>query len=85
MDRQRARHEEACARVAARFEERWLRIYVNWKLRTDPIYLTAFDLFRNSDQPLVDIGCGVGLLAFYLRERNFLAADQRFRPRRPKD
>ena len=66
-------HEEACVRVAARFEERWLRIYVNWKLRADPIYLTAFDLFRNSDQPLVDIGCGVGLLAFYLRERNFLA------------
>lgn len=66
-------HEEACVRVAARFEERWLRTYVNWKLRADPIYLTAFDLFRNSDQPLVDIGCGVGLLAFYLRERNFLA------------
>ena len=66
-------HEEACVRVAACFEERWLRIYVNWKLRADPIYLTAFDLFRNSDQPLVDIGCGVGLLAFYLRERNFLA------------
>jgi 2-polyprenyl-3-methyl-5-hydroxy-6-metoxy-1,4-benzoquinol methylase len=66
-------HEEACVRVAARFEERWLRIYVNWKLRADPIYLTAFELFRNSGQPLVDIGCGVGLLAFYLRERNFLA------------
>jgi SAM-dependent methyltransferase len=58
--------------VAARFGERWLRIYAGRKLRTDPIYLAAFALFSASDQPLVDLGCGVGLLAFYLRERNFL-------------
>ena len=66
-------HEEACARVAARFDERWLRIYAGRKLRSDPIYPAAFELFRASRQPLVDVGCGVGLLAFYLRERNFLA------------
>jgi SAM-dependent methyltransferase len=65
-------HEEACKRVAARFGERWLRIYAGWKLRADPIFLAAFELFSGSDQPLVDVGCGVGLLAFYLRERNFL-------------
>ncbi len=66
-------HEDACARVAARFGERWLRIYAGRKLRSDPIFPAAFDLFRNSDQPLVDVGCGVGLLPFYLRERNFRA------------
>ena len=66
-------HEEACARVAARFEERWLRIYAARKLRSDPIFPVAFELFRASHQPLVDVGCGVGLFAFYLRERNFLA------------
>ena len=65
-------HEAACARVAARFGERWLRIYAGRKLRSDPIFPAAYELFRASPQPLVDVGCGVGLLPFYLRERNFL-------------
>jgi 2-polyprenyl-3-methyl-5-hydroxy-6-metoxy-1,4-benzoquinol methylase len=65
-------HEVACARVAARFPERWLRIYAGRKLRSDPIFPAAFELLRDSPSPLVDVGCGVGLLAFYLRERNFL-------------
>ena len=47
-------------------------MYARRKLRSDPIYPTAFELLRESRQPLVDVGCGVGLLAFYLRERNFL-------------
>jgi trans-aconitate methyltransferase len=64
-------HEEACARVAARFRERWLRAYASHKLRGDPIYSAAFELFRHSGRPVVDVGCGVGLLPFYLRERNF--------------
>ncbi len=65
-------HEAACARVAGRFGERWLRIYAGRKLRSDPVFPAAFALLANSDQPLVDVGCGVGLLAFYLRERDFL-------------
>jgi len=65
-------HEEACARVAARFGERWLRMYAWRKLRSDPIFSAAFELLRESSEPLLDVGCGVGLLAFYLRERNFL-------------
>jgi 2-polyprenyl-3-methyl-5-hydroxy-6-metoxy-1,4-benzoquinol methylase len=65
-------HEDACARVAARFSERWLRVYAGRKLRRDPIYAAAFQLLRDSNRPLVDVGCGVGLLAFYLRERDFL-------------
>jgi 2-polyprenyl-3-methyl-5-hydroxy-6-metoxy-1,4-benzoquinol methylase len=65
-------HETACSRVAANFRERWLRTYVGKKLRTDPIFPAAFELLRASRQPLVDIGCGVGLLAFYLRERDFV-------------
>ena len=59
--------------MAARFGERWLRIYAGRKLRSDPIFPAAFKLFHASSQPLVDVGCGVGLLAFYLRERNVLA------------
>ncbi len=30
---------------------------------------TAYDLLRSSAEPILDVGCGVGLLGFYLRER----------------
>jgi 2-polyprenyl-3-methyl-5-hydroxy-6-metoxy-1,4-benzoquinol methylase len=62
-------HEAACARVAAQFPERWLRGYAGSKLRRDPVYPAAYELFSGSDDPILDVGCGVGLLAFYLRER----------------
>ena len=62
-------HEPACARVAALFSQLWLRRYVRSKLRRDPIYPAACELFRGSNEPILDIGCGLGLLAFYLRER----------------
>ena len=64
-----ADHENACARVATRFRQRWLREYVRGKLRHDQIYSAAYELLRASKDPILDIGCGVGLLAFYLRER----------------
>jgi 2-polyprenyl-3-methyl-5-hydroxy-6-metoxy-1,4-benzoquinol methylase len=62
-------HESACARVAAQFPQLWLRRYVGSKLRRDPIFPAAYELFCGSDEPILDIGCGLGLLAFYLRER----------------
>lgn len=62
-------HEQACRRVAQLFPERWLRMYVAPKLRNDPIFPAAFEVFRDCDGPILDIGCGVGLLGAYLRER----------------
>jgi len=64
-----ADHENACARVATQFSQRWLRNYVRGKLRRDRIYQAAYELLRSSSAPILDVGCGVGLLAFYLRER----------------
>ncbi|MDP9292125.1 MAG: class I SAM-dependent methyltransferase [Verrucomicrobiota bacterium] len=66
-----AEHNRACARVAARFSELWLRIYAGRKLRSDPVFPAAFTLLQDSHEALIDVGCGVGLLGFYLRERNF--------------
>jgi 2-polyprenyl-3-methyl-5-hydroxy-6-metoxy-1,4-benzoquinol methylase len=66
-------HERACARVAAHFRELWLRLYVGRKLRSDPAYPAAWALLGGSGETLIDVGCGVGLLGFYLRERNFQA------------
>src|SRR2546423_2800878 len=72
-------HENACARVALQFRSPWLRNYVRNKLRSDGIYAAAYDLLGRSTEPILDLGCGVGLLAFYLRERacrqSFLGLD----------
>lgn len=65
----RHEHEQACERVASLFAARWLRHYVRSKLRSDPVFSAAFELLNESRQPILDVGCGVGLLAFYLRER----------------
>lgn len=67
-------HEEACERVAALFSSRWLRGYVGNKLGSDPLFPLAYELLRDSDAPILDVGCGVGLLAFYLRERGLKQA-----------
>src|SRR5256885_14691513 len=64
-----AQHQNACARVAYQFRSPWLRHYVRGKLRSDRIYSAAYDLLGRSPQPIREVVCGVGLLAFYLRER----------------
>jgi cyclopropane fatty-acyl-phospholipid synthase-like methyltransferase len=40
--------------------------YVRTKLRTDPLYPGAIDALRDSSAPLLDLGCGLGLLAHAL-------------------
>jgi len=47
----------------------WNRWYIPSKFRTDPLYRAVFDQYHDSEFPLLDIGCGLGLLAFYLRHR----------------
>jgi 2-polyprenyl-3-methyl-5-hydroxy-6-metoxy-1,4-benzoquinol methylase len=55
--------------IASRYPTRFLRSYARVKMATDPAYNAVFELIRNTTDPLLDIGCGVGLMAFYLRER----------------
>ena len=64
-------HDEVTARIAARFSGRFVRGYVASKLRHDPVYRAALDALQTAQGPLFDIGCGVGLLGFYLREHGF--------------
>jgi SAM-dependent methyltransferase len=58
-------------RLAALYEGRALQGYVRWKVRTDPAYSAALGALQRRDLPLIDLGCGVGLLAFYLREHGY--------------
>ena len=60
-------------RIAALFGRRSLQGYARWKVRTDPAYSAALEALRGRDLPLVDLGCGIGLLAFYLREHGYTA------------
>jgi 2-polyprenyl-3-methyl-5-hydroxy-6-metoxy-1,4-benzoquinol methylase len=55
------------------FHSQWDRRYVPAKLRSDPLYDAVFRQLDGSDLPLLDLGCGLGLLAFYLRRRGLTA------------
>jgi SAM-dependent methyltransferase len=65
--------DDLAGRIAARYPTRFLRTYVRPKIRLDPVYAAVFDRVGQSDVPLLDVGCGVGLLAAYLRARGFTA------------
>jgi SAM-dependent methyltransferase len=60
-------------RLALRFYHPWLCGYVYGKLRLDPIFAAAFQLLQDTAFPVLDVGCGLGLFEFYLRERGFIA------------
>ena len=61
------------ARIRVSFRTPWLRGYVHGKLRSDPAYGAVGNESGASALPLLDIGCGLGLLAFYLREHGYTA------------
>lgn len=64
----RARLGSIALRVAARYSDRTYRIYARSKLRWDPVFAAVGPLLAESPLPLLDIGCGIGLLGQYLRE-----------------
>lgn len=57
------------ARVAGLYPGHWDRHYVPAKLKSDPLYGAVHEELCGSPLPLLDLGCGLGVLAFYLRER----------------
>jgi 2-polyprenyl-3-methyl-5-hydroxy-6-metoxy-1,4-benzoquinol methylase len=62
-------HKSACANVTSLFSDPWLRGYVSGKLRIDPMYEIVFDYLYRTNLPILDLGCGVGILLYYLRHR----------------
>ncbi len=46
---------------------RWDYHYIRSKLSTDPLYPGVLQALRGSSAPLLDLGCGLGLLAHALR------------------
>lgn len=64
---------EIAERLASLYDRRSLQGYVRWKVRTDPAYAAVRDVLCGRSRPVVDLGCGVGLLPFYLREHGHAA------------
>ena len=60
-------------RLGSLFSSRFDRHYVAAKMRSDPLYDAVLRELDSSPLPLLDIGCGLGLLAFYLRSHGFEA------------
>ena len=51
-----------------RFGSRWDYHYTRSKLGSDPLYPGICDALRGTSAPLLDLGCGLGLLAHALRD-----------------
>ena len=56
-------------KLSARFPRGNPRYYARCKFATDPLYEAVFKALADTSAPLLDIGCGMGLNSFYLRER----------------
>ncbi|MEV8519916.1 class I SAM-dependent methyltransferase [Dyella marensis] len=59
-------------RIAACYDGRFQRGYVRGKLASDPVYAATADAIAGCNLPLLDIGCGIGLLGLYLHARGAL-------------
>ena len=46
-----------------------MKEYVRGKLRIDPMYGAVFECLRGPSLPILDLGCGIGILLYYLRHR----------------
>ena len=57
----------AIREISRRYEGRWLQGYARGKLRNDPVYLETTGVVLAFPAPVLDIGCGPGLLAHYLK------------------
>lgn len=59
-------------RIADRYDNRIQRGYVMGKLGNDPVYAATARILAGSPLPLLDIGCGIGLLGQYLHAQDAL-------------
>ena len=59
-------------RIAESYDHWFQRRYVISKLAADPAYAATADLIAGRPLPLLDIGCGIGLLGHYLYARRLI-------------
>ncbi|MGK2856252.1 MAG: class I SAM-dependent methyltransferase [Thermoanaerobaculia bacterium] len=54
--------------ISRRYESRFLQGYVKSKVASDPVYRAVLARLRSVPGPLLDVGCGIGLLGQIVRE-----------------
>lgn len=59
-------------RIAESYDHWFQRRYVQGKLSTDPAYAAVAELVARRPLPLLDIGCGIGLLGQYLHAKGVI-------------
>ncbi|WP_243041578.1 class I SAM-dependent methyltransferase [Dyella sedimenti] len=64
--------DAALERIAGSYDHWLQRRYVQGKLAADPAYAAVAELVAARPLPLLDIGCGMGLLGQYLHVRGVL-------------
>lgn len=64
-------HRRMAQRIARRLEHRGHQGYARNKIRFDPAYQAVAGVLAGTRSDLLDVGCGLGLLGFYLREHGF--------------
>ncbi|MEO8365250.1 MAG: class I SAM-dependent methyltransferase [Pseudoxanthomonas sp.] len=67
FDRAAATHIASAFLPAHPLGNRWDYYYTRSKLGSDPLYPGVLQALRGSEAPLLDLGCGLGLLAHALR------------------
>jgi 2-polyprenyl-3-methyl-5-hydroxy-6-metoxy-1,4-benzoquinol methylase len=55
--------------ISKAYGPRWLQGYVRGKLRWDAAYEEIAALFESTSRPILDVGCGVGILPMFLAQR----------------
>ena len=70
----RAKQRSLARTISARYPTPFLRHYTYWKIVTDPVYAAVWDVLADAPSlPLLDLGCGGGQFAFFIRECGYTA------------
>ena len=64
--------QASAARIAGAFQGRWLKGYIQGKLTTDPLFKQALHEVQQHQGVIIDLGCGLGLFALWLREHGMI-------------
>jgi len=67
-----ANNTDIAKHISSLCHGKWEQYYTRSKILTDPLYAGVYNELKSRNSPLLDIGCGLGILGLYLRECSWL-------------